>query len=612
MCKMTFEEFENLTKKNKSEAKKYLEKTWGTNRLISYIDKVKPEEEYNKFVFSKPKNLNNEYIYNPFTGNKMDSCYIRLDNTTCGAIQGKFILFEFDININKKFNKEALIKGVFLDIITDYEEILSEFNINTQVSKDIYEKNNIPLNMYNFFKKLNENLINETTLISTNISELANIQKNLSKNIEKQERETRKEKIEQIENEIKYNEQKLNDIKEKISKYEELGIILQSPMKNNEIRGRRDILDADSQIDYIHKYLEVKEGLYYKKDIIRKFYVALKTKQIVILSGPPGTGKTSIVKYFANAIGAEAKIIPVQTNWSDNQDLLGFYNPIEKYYFSTPFLDSLVEAKENPQKLYFICLDEMNLARVEYYFSEFLSVLEKNKDTDKVLNLYSKFIYNDLKNKVDKIAKEGKTEALLDDKEKDIINQFNFLRRYPAEFTIPTNVRFIGTINADETTKEFSPKVIDRSLIIELLEEKEEREENIYDDIEVDENLYIIPKEFEIEEDYKVIEENIYNIVYDIKKQLTYLNVSLTKRFDKQIRELFNAYDWKEVNSFLDYIISSKILPKISVTYDNKEDKIYKALKSIKEILQVYPVSINKLNKMLDKAEKCEIVTYWI
>lgn len=86
---------------------------------------------------------------------------------------------EIDININKKFNKEALIKGVFLDVITDYEEILSEFNINTQVSKDIYEKNNIPLNMYNFFKMLNENLINETTLISKNISELNDIQENL-------------------------------------------------------------------------------------------------------------------------------------------------------------------------------------------------------------------------------------------------------------------------------------------------------------------------------------------------------------------------------------------------------------------------------------------------
>ena len=142
-------------------------------------------------------------------------------------------------------------------------------------------------------------------------------------------------------------------------------------------------LKRKNHINYIKKYLGVnyQKNLYYSEEILEQFYGALCTNQLLILSGSPGTGKTSLVEGFSEAIGSNLKIIAVQPNWTDNQDLLGFYNPIEKTYVSTPFLDAIIEAKENPEKLYIICLDEMNLAQVEFYFSEFLSKLQSVERT---------------------------------------------------------------------------------------------------------------------------------------------------------------------------------------------------------------------------------------
>ena len=81
-----------------------------------------------------------------------------------------------------------------------------------------------------------------------------------------------------------------------------------------------------------------------------------------------------LVKSFADAIGGKAFIIPVKPNWTSAEDLLGYYNPLEKKYLATPFLEALLEAQNNPTIPYFICLDEMNLARIEYYFADFLSL----------------------------------------------------------------------------------------------------------------------------------------------------------------------------------------------------------------------------------------------
>ena len=105
---------------------------------------------------------------------------------------------------------------------------------------------------------------------------------------------------------------------------------------------------------------------------------------MIILAGDSGSGKTHLVKSFADAIGGKSIIIPVKPNWTSAEDLLGYYNPLENRYISTPFLDALIEASKHPEVPYLICLDEMNLAKVEYYFADFLSLLEERDETPEI------------------------------------------------------------------------------------------------------------------------------------------------------------------------------------------------------------------------------------
>ena len=109
----------------------------------------------------------------------------------------------------------------------------------------------------------------------------------------------------------------------------------------------------------------------------------------MILTGISGTGKTKIAQIFADYMCQDEKeearekrkaFIPVRPDWMDNKGLLGFYNILDQKYHPTPLLDLLLDAGEDPQKPYFVILDEMNLAKVEYYFSDFLSVMESRTE----------------------------------------------------------------------------------------------------------------------------------------------------------------------------------------------------------------------------------------
>lgn len=133
-------------------------------------------------------------------------------------------------------------------------------------------------------------------------------------------------------------------------------------------------------------------------------------------------------------------IIPVRPDWTDNRGLLGYYNPITKQYMDTPLIEFIQRAHENPEHAFFLILDEMNLARVEYYFSDFLSCLE----SDAPIHLHD-----------DPAIEEG------EDKEGKAI---------PCDLKIPDNLFITGTVNVDETTYMFSPKVLDRAFTIELSE----------------------------------------------------------------------------------------------------------------------------------------------
>lgn len=185
----------------------------------------------------------------------------------------------------------------------------------------------------------------------------------------------------------------------------------------------------------------------YDQNQVITFLMALTTSQIIALCGEPGTGKTTFARQMANALGAKFHLIEVQNNWTDRSDILGFFNPTNGSYQSTAFMDALIEARDdyndnkNNSRIHIICLDEMNLARVEYYFATFLSLLQQAPD-ERIIDI------------LPWEAKKSKEDRLL---------------RYKNVF-IPPNVRFVGTMNMDDTTQNLSPKVIDRCIFIEFSE----------------------------------------------------------------------------------------------------------------------------------------------
>jgi hypothetical protein len=180
------------------------------------------------------------------------------------------------------------------------------------------------------------------------------------------------------------------------------------------------------------------QGFTYPPLALRNYYVALKTRPFVILSGVSGTGKTRLTHLFAEFLTGNTdqqyRLLPVRPDWTDSTPLFGYHNILagpEGRYVSTRFLDILQEAgrPENAHKAYFVCLDEMNLARVEYYFSDFLSAMEA---PDREIHLQG--------------AHGG------------------------TGIPIPVNFFVSGTVNSDETTHAFSRKVLDRANTIEFNE----------------------------------------------------------------------------------------------------------------------------------------------
>ncbi|MEZ9395301.1 McrB family protein [Vibrio splendidus] len=258
--------------------------------------------------------------------------------------------------------------------------------------------------------------------------------------------------------------------------------------------------DYSKLTSYLQAYLK-EQGQYYSRHIVENYLTLIRTNDLVILAGDSGSGKTSLVQSFAQAIGGVAKIIPVKPNWTSSEDLLGYYNPLEKKYLATPFLEALLEANQNPTVPYFICLDEMNLARVEYYFADFLSKLEERKQQPEI-QLYSDdeaaHVLSELRGVVsiisgarEKYNKNGIVDfvALMQDDEinaemkrafgfsdKDsLIKYHGDVRRMlsgvlgtPSTITIPSNVRIVGAINIDETTHYLSPKILDRAHIMKF------------------------------------------------------------------------------------------------------------------------------------------------
>lgn len=344
-------------------------------------------------------------------------------------------------------------------------------------------------------------------------------------------------------------------------------------------------------IKYWQAHLFTKYALRYRAEILGSLYFALQTDKLILLVGNPGTGKTTLVQYLAKSFGFEdAAIIPVQPNWTDKGDLLGYYNPIDKNYMATEFLETLIKfsrlAENQPDKIFIICLDEMNLAHIEYYFAEFLSALQ----TDRKISLYSESIKENILREL-KIANFNPDEnACLEMNVTErkyyleLWRMYDMIQKFPAALTIPPNVKFFGTLNQDETTLDVSPKVIDRSYIIRL---------------EMSDEKLNFDGDFENTLEYQPIESYIKKYSADINvdalKNSMNAVTPISYRLIAQILKNENFDTWQKIiggDNLADFIISSCFLPKVRL-----DEKAYKIkIDALKKLCERHMLSEKILN----------------
>lgn len=198
----------------------------------------------------------------------------------------------------------------------------------------------------------------------------------------------------------------------------------------------------EPDFDYIRRTIDA-SGAVYNPDLLRRYHLSLKTRRFVILCGVSGSGKTLLTRMYADAVDAKYCLVAVAPNWTTNEDLLGYYNPLSKQYYDTDFSLFLRQAARayhsaisvgKPPEPFHLVLDEMNLARVEYYFAKFLSAMEV-------------------------LTAAGRAQVTMSG---------------PDVVDLTPNLYFIGTVNVDETTQNFADKIYDRAQVIEVTHLREE------------------------------------------------------------------------------------------------------------------------------------------
>ncbi len=207
-------------------------------------------------------------------------------------------------------------------------------------------------------------------------------------------------------------------------------------LKTGEIEIQETPITLNSFTEGLRNYLASKQYIYFDRRTVREFVAGLASSRLIILEGLSGTGKSSLARYFSSYISEESYFAAVQASWRDRSSILGFYNDFSKSYSETDFLKRLYEKTYQPSHMNIMVLDEVNISRVEYYFADFLSVLEYPRDKWQL--------------RIMELPYGFEPPMHLDE----------------GILTIPSNTWFIGTANKDDSTYTITDKVYDRAITI--------------------------------------------------------------------------------------------------------------------------------------------------
>jgi energy-coupling factor transporter ATP-binding protein EcfA2 len=418
-------------------------------------------------------------------------------------------------------------------------------------------------------------------------------------------------------------------------------------------------------VKHIQAFLR-KDNIYYTRDVLGNFLALLRTNDLIILAGDSGSGKTNLVHSVAKAIGGKAEIIPVKPNWTSSEDLLGYYNPLEKKYISTPFLDALIDASRHPDVPYLICLDEMNLARVEYYFADFLSKMEERNslpelylysdaEASHTLSEFNTFLrlINEISEDLSRDEVGGYVEILRDEELNRAISKAcgfqhgdsmlkyhselrsvlsSFLNT-PSSLRIPDNVRIIGTINVDETTHYLSPKILDRAHVVRFTNpllfdwDQIEKEATELSDVEIPLKLTAAhlgerkpyPK-------FNHADEHAAVIIEIAREYLDPMGIEFGLRTVRQALNYFQELDHFGISGeeALNSFVLQKVLPKMMFEGDRSVGKVSKKdylvgfrqyiegkLPGLTESVGASS-SLEELDRLIERAESNDwVVNYW-
>lgn len=366
---------------------------------------------------------------------------------------------------------------------------------------------------------------------------------------------------------------------------------------------------------------------------------AMRTKPFLLLAGISGTGKSRIVKQMAfescpdipalrsdKTAPGNYELIEVKPNWHDSSELLGYESEIGgPHYVVTPFVRFLVKAMRYPDVPFFVCMDEMNLAPVEQYFAEFLSVLESRKllsdgtITSEPLikaDIFSKYadqLHRDLD-----ITDTETYKAVYDRLKNDGLR-------------LPSNLIVVGTVNMDETTHQFSRKVIDRAMTIEMnIEDAETPFKNFFEggdalhyyDNPQPKDLFL-PKVVQASEalsilsaeDAAYLKENVPGLLHSLNSALNGTPFKIAYRVQNELILYF--FSLREENpdeaaeallaQAMDAILIMKVLPRI----EGDEDLLDKPLKALAQFTENYPQASRKIAEMQERLPQAHFTCFW-